>query len=244
LQSSLWKNSGKTSKLSKKNTKVYEGIQRIIESVDVINEADEIQDELEELRIRLDQSELQYKKLKKVKKSSYMSTRIERQLMAYHEKLKYSEPSSHGERPNYFNKILEVKHKNKDLRKKYKAIKLELNQAMFKLESKNNETLNMKEDLGYNKLENARLSADLESLHIKANRYKSRASSKKLLKKSKIFSIAPSFSTLDKDSSLFASPLFNQSYQLFNSESKKRPVLELTQNKVNRGVRLMRIVNP
>lgn len=230
--------------MSKKNTKVYEGIQRIIQSVDVINEADEIRDELEELRIQLDLSELQYKKMKKVKKSPYMAMKVEKQLMAFHEKLKYAEPSYQDEKPNYFNKILEVKHKNKDLRKKYKAIKLDFNQTLNKLETQINENLNLKEDLGYNKLENARLTADLESLQVKANRYKSRENSKKLLKKSKIFAIAPSFSALDKDSSLFTSPLFNQSYQIFSSESKKKPVLELTQNKLSRGVRLMKIVNP
>lgn len=215
-----------------------------MKNVDTINEADEIRDELEELRIQLDQSEIRCKELKKVKKPPHMLKQIENQLMSFHEKLKLIDNGQHPSKPNYFDKFLELKSKNKHLREKFKAAKLDFNKTYDILESQNTEKINLKEELGYTKIENARLISDLESLQQKANRYKSRETSKKLLKKSKIFAIAPSLKTFDKDSSLYCSPLFNQSYQLFTSESKKNPILELTQHKANRGVRLMRLVNP
>jgi predicted nuclease with TOPRIM domain len=146
------------------------------------------------------------------------------------------------DKPNYFLKIREMKKKNKELREQFKSAKLSLYQSSEIFETASSYNHFMKEELSFTKLENSRLSENLQDLKIKANKSKSRASSKKLLKKNRIFAIAPAKTAFEKEYSLICSPVFNHSYQIFSQDTKRNPSLEITQGHiVTRGVKLRKL---
>ena len=214
-------------------------------NVEIINEADEIRDELEELKKILDQSRVKRKKLNKALKSPYFSRYVEGKLMKLEEIMQESNKSDgDSDRPSFSFKIIELKKKNKQLREIYKQTKLNLNQTKESIEFKDNENRFLDEELGLNKQENNKLNEDLKNLKLKINRSKSRASNKKMIKKNRIFAIAPAKTAFEKEYSLIGSPIFNQSFQLFSQDTKRNPSLELTHSRIGaRGVKLRRIID-
>ena len=126
----------------------------------------------------------------------------------------------------------------------YKETKLNLYQTKDSIDKKSYENRSLDKELDFNKQEYTRLNEDLESLKLKINRSKSRASNKKMIKKNRIFAIAPAKTAFEKEYSLIGSPVFNQSFQLFSQDTKRNPSLELTHSRIGtRGVKLRRIID-
>ena len=211
-----------------------------LDNVEIINEADEIRDELEELKKLLDQSRVKTKKLNKALKNPYFNTKVEQKLMKFEELIQDSNKSDGDpDRPTFSSQILELKKKNKQLREIYKEIKLNLNQTSELIEIKTIDNLYLKEELGFNKIEHSRLSEDLQNLKQKVNRSKSRALNKKMMKKNRIFALAPAKTSFEKEYSSINSPLFNQSFQIFTQDTKRNPSLELTNPRI--GARCVKL---
>ena len=233
-----------------RDMKFYVEVRKGIKSSDVIQEVDEIRDEMlsevEELKKIADESKIRCELVQKKQiLRPYMQPEIEKRLMRLSEilrenKVKEKEKEKeNGENIIQSNKNLfrDLKVHSKNLRSKYRSLKLEYMEIEKIAEEKYARIIKLNNDLSVVQLENESLRSEISEI---TERFEQRPmkKSKSVCKKnshsgSGLFKPTPSMQTMTKKHSIGCSPIYNSSFQSLTQFTKRNPSINITRTTVN-----------
>ena len=229
-----------------RDMKFYAEARKGIKSSDIIQEADEIHDELlnevEELKRIADEGKIRREEVQKKQiLGPYKQPQIERRLMRLSELLreKRVEGKERGESSGQSHKNLfrDLMVHSKNLRSKYRSLKLEYLEAEKIAEDKYAKIINLNNELSVLQIENESLRSEIfevtERLQKKPLKKSRSVCKKNSHSGSGLFRATPSMQMITKKYSIGCSPIYNTSFQSLTQFTKRKPSITLIRTPVN-----------